>query len=472
MQQPFSTADSLMASPQTAPTGGGVLRYNGRQYAVGLLWLTVQEDTQKKLLQERIRKTGADFYCERTHIAQQQGFGWMAQGHRRGMQAAAAMIADQLVGEWHGVFEADNGWWYVQVRSDTITPNGDRFFSSEEEAFQVFQEEAQKNIWPHSYVPERWHLSDSHTRELPLRNLLDDLTTTPLVAANLTAMFGSAGLRNLVLGGVLLCFLVMAGLVAHTLSKPVAPPPPRKPRVTRTIEAPPQQQVAEAVSPLQLLRQCGEAADKLYHPIPGWLTDSFTCTSGKATMAWKQEGGRLATARDMAASIWPADAMITLTNRQMSVSLKLGNLPKVERQKPVTQESALVYLEQHLQPLGNLQIKPVTPRAPRQQRPATTRGSRTPPPPPVVQPSYLDIRFVSGYGPDHVAALLEAPGLELVNVQWQILQAQWQYNLKWVYDTPRATTAAATNGAATATPSVTSEPAPAAQTPSIQGQQP
>src|SRR5690606_25551434 len=127
-------------------------------------------ESTKKLLNERIQKTKADFYCHRMHVAQQQGFGWLDKGHRRGMPVAAAMVADQLVGEWHGVFEADNGWWYVQVRSDTITPNGDRFFVSEEDAFHVFQEEAQKNIWPHSYAPEHWRLTDGHTRELSLRN--------------------------------------------------------------------------------------------------------------------------------------------------------------------------------------------------------------------------------------------------------------------------------------------------------------
>ncbi|MDB5477835.1 MAG: pilin accessory family protein, partial [Alphaproteobacteria bacterium] len=104
--------------PGTA-SAAGVMQFNGKSYAVGLLWFTVQEDSNKKLLAKRIEKTRADFTCLRQHISQQQGFGWLEKGHRRGMPAAAAMIADQLVGEWHGVFEAENGWWYVQVRSDT-----------------------------------------------------------------------------------------------------------------------------------------------------------------------------------------------------------------------------------------------------------------------------------------------------------------------------------------------------------------
>lgn len=427
-------------SSMNAPYNGSVMMFDGRAFAVGLLWLTVQDDGERNLLQERIKKTKADFYCQRMHIAQQHGFAWLEKGHRRGMPAAAAMVADQLVGEWHGVFEADNGWWYVQVRSDTIMPNGDRFFASEEDAFQVFQEEAQKNIWPHSYAPERWRLTDTQTRELSLRNLLDDLTTTTLIPTNLTAMMGSALIRNVVLACILLCVLVMGGVVVHTITKPPPEIQPSRVRTTQTAQlAKPKKNLLEIISPQQLVQQCGKAADQLYQPIAGWVTEQFVCSAGKASMTWRQGTGSLGAARDAGAGRWPSDAVITVKDRQMTVHVLLGNLPKLEAQNLVPQETALLYLEQNLQSLGSLNVKPVTPR-PKKEQPASrsARNRNTVPVVEAPEPSYLDIKFNSGFGPDHVASLLQVPGMELVNVQWRIPQAVWQYDLKWIYDMPQA----------------------------------
>lgn len=432
-------------SSMNAPYNGSVMVFGGRSYAVGLLWLTVQDDGGKNLLQERIKKTKADFYCHRMHVAQQQGFGWLDKGHRRGMPVAAAMVADQLVGEWHGVFEADNGWWYVQVRSDTITPNGDRFFASEEDAFHVFQEEAQKNIWPHSYAPERWRLTDAQTRELSLRNLLDDLTTTTLIPSNLTAFMGSASVRNIVLAGVSLCSLVLFGIVFHTLTKEEPIPQSTRVRPQPVIAQPATKSNLEIISPVQLLRQCGEAADHLYEPLAGWVTESFTCSAGKASMSWRQEGGRLAAARDAGARRWPKNAVISVKDRNLTVHVTLASLSKIEAQNLGTQEAELLYLEQQMQPMGSISVKPVLPRPQRadQARNArsSSRGRTTAPVAPAVLPQpYLDIQFTTGFGPEHVAGLLEMPGMELVSLSWRIPQGVWQYDIKWMYDVPQAAT--------------------------------
>jgi hypothetical protein len=425
----------------------GVMIYNGRNYAVGLLWFTVQEDTAKELLKQRVSKSGADFYCSRTHVSQQQGFGWLNRGHRRGMQAAAAMIADQLVGEWHGVFEAENGWWYVQVRSDTITPNGDRFFTSEEEAYLLFQEEATKNIWPHSYAPEKWHINEANTRELKLGNFLDGLSSTLLMPTNLTASFGSTGIRNIVIGSlafvfVLMIFVAVKSLFQEPVVVPQTPVPARivlNPRTPDKLKEPNQ-----SVSPQQLLQQCGDAADQLYVSLPGWQLKSFTCIVGKATMTWMQNDGTLSIAKNIGAQVWPKNAAITFNNRVLMVGVELGNLPKLERSELVPQEVALLYLEQNLQPLGPLQVKPVIPPQP---APKNNSSNPNPPPPPPPVPPYLDIVFTTGYGPEKVSPLLTAPALEINQVLWDINQSKWQYKLKWTTQ-PVKQVAKPTNAAA------------------------
>ena len=429
---------------ESSPSEKGVLVYNGRSYAVGLLWFTVQEENAKDLLKQRISKSKADFYCPRTHVSQQQGFGWLHKNHRRGMQAAAAMIADQLVGEWHGVFEAENGWWYVQVRSDTITPNGDRFFTSEEEAYNLFQEEAVKNIWPHSYAPEKWHINESNTRELKLGNFLDGLSNTVLMPANLTASFGSTAVRNMVFGALLFVFILMVFVAVKTLFvEPV--PIPQSPVPMRVVANPSTPKLAEpnqSVSPQQLLQQCGEAADQLYIGIPGWISKSFTCAPGKASMAWQQNSGTLSSAKTIGMSLWPKTASVNFLNRILTVNLSLGNLPKLERSELVPQETALLYLEQNMQPLGALQVKPVIPPAPPVQNNAAANPNA---PPPVPKPSYLDINFTTGFGPEKIAPLLSAPALEMTQLLWDVTQAKWEYKLKWTIQAIKPATTAKPN---------------------------
>jgi Pilin accessory protein (PilO) len=443
----------------------GVLLYNGKPYAVGLLWLTAaQEETAKVLLKQRIKKTGADFYALRTHISQQQGFGWLRKGHRRGMQAAAAVIADQLVGEWHGVFEADNGWWYVQVRSDTLVPNGDRFFTSEEDAYQLFQQEAQLNVWPHSYAPEKWSLTGSTVRELKLANMLDDLATAPLVPTNITSMFGSLFVRNLALVGFIASIVIMMAVIGFTvysgMQEEITPMPRVPARAASNALIAPKAMANESVSPLQLIKQCGNKLSELYQPLPGWKPQVFSCNPTTASMTWQQNTGTLGDAKDVGFLSWPATVKISFTNRILTALLPVGNLPKLAPSELPTQEDALLYLEQNLQPLGALQVKPVTPPTP--PAPVSTDPSIPAPPPPPPPLPYLEISLTSGFGPDRVAPLLTGAGLELLKFEWNMPQSAWQYTLKWTYQRPAPATTNVVAPAANASATPTATPTPTA----------
>lgn len=430
----------------------GVLIYNGKSYATGLLWFTIQDESDKVLLQQRIKKTQADFYCLRMHISQQQGFGWLNKGHRRGMPVAAAMVADQMVGEWHGVFEADNGWWYMQVRSDTITPNGDQFFATEEEAYNLFQSEMQKHNWPHAYAPEKWRINDPSVRELPLKNLLDEFATTKLVGTNVTAALGGPKQRNMFALGLVGAFILMGGLVAyevHTSNNITIPAPkPRPVKVVQPATLTVPVNTAEFVSPVQMLRQCGEAADKLLAALPGWRVQTFICGNGKAAMDWQQGNGTITEAKMQGLKTWPQTASISVKDKKLTVSMSLDKLPKLQPEQLLTQEQALLTLEQDFQPLGALQIKPVTPSVP----PPPPRGrfdTSPPPPPPPVPPPYLDIAFISGFSPQYLIPNIDAPGLEVVSVDWAVPRGIWQYKFKWSHvkvAAPAAKTATDKNG--------------------------
>lgn len=420
-------------------TASGVLMHLGKPYAVGLLWFTIQEGNGKNLLQQRLQKTKADYHCLRTHISQQQGFGWLEKGHRRGMPVAAAMVADQLVGEWHGIFEADNGWWYIQVRSDTITPQGDRFFASEEEAFNVFKEEMRNHNWPYAYAPAKWNIADPNVRTLELKSILDSLATTTLIADNVTAIFGGAGKRNAIIGGLVAALVVMGGFAAYSLTKApeeiVVPPSRVTMRTTKPIPAlePPKEDVMEAVAVPQFLSACGKTLAELYVPIPGWTATKFMCANETASLSWQQESGTLAQARESGKQQWPQNTAITYANRLMTASKNLGQLPKLEQSDLWQQEAALLFLEEKVQPFGAVQVQPVTPKPP----PAPVRRVGTAalmPPVPQVQPlPFLQVNVTTGFSPDAMEALSQAKGLVISQIAWDIAKGQWTYEFNLMH---------------------------------------
>lgn len=420
----------------------GVMLYGGKAYAVGLLWLTIQEDQPKELFSQRLKKAKADYHCIRTHIAQQQGFGWLDKGHRRGMPAAAAMIADQLVGEWHGVFEADNGWWYVQVRSDTITPQGDRFFINEEEAYHHFQNEMRSHTWPYAYAPSRWELNDTTIRHLELKNVLDGLTTTTLVADNISAIFGGKSKRNLILGMIILCLVGMGGFTAYSITKPpeqiVLPPPkmlPIKPQIVK-IE-PPKADQALIILPEQFVSACGEVLSSLFVTLPGWEAQTFTCQPNRSSFVWSQKTGSLSEAQIEGQKQWPSTVGINFNNKQLNVTAQLAQLPTSEQTDLYTQEQALIYTEQYLQPKGSLQIKIVTPPPPKPIKVKPANQPLVPKPDHTQKPlAFLEIQMNSQYAPNKILGFFQAKGLELRSINWLINRSEWQYQLRIFYKSP------------------------------------
>jgi hypothetical protein len=424
------------------PPSPGVLIYGGRQYAVGLLWFTVQdEEAAKVLLGGRLKSTTADFYCNRIHISQQQGFGRLAQGHKRGMPVAAAMVADQLVGEWHGVFEADNGWWYVQVRSDSIMPHGDRFFVSEEEAYNTFQEEMTKHNWPHAYAPAKWRLSDGVARELSLKTLLGDFESAALMPAHMTARFGGTKQRNIVFMALGAVMLIMAGMVMKTA---FVEPEQAMPLPSQMVARPVLKAAEEAdaiIDPRQLINACSTTASMLAVPLPGWKADKFTCTPGSALFSWISMGnGTLDGAKKYGFAKWPSATGVTVNNNALTAALSSEKLPTIQPGKLPQQAEALLVLERDLKPMGALTVKPVasivTPA------PISIDPNVPPPPPLPPQKPYLEIELASGFDPERLGGyLVDKVGLEIQQIDWEIAAGVWKYKMKWVNAMPQASDA-------------------------------
>lgn len=415
----------------------GVLLFNGKKYAVGLLWLLVNEDDDNKLAKHRVQKAKGDFYCLRSSIVNQHGIGWLSKGHRSGMVSAASIAVDKMVGEWHGVFKADNGWWYLQVHSDTIAPNGDLFFESEEDAFNAFKASADQHNWPHAYAPKEW---DAGTRDIDLSELLESgIDGASLQATSLTSLFGSA--RNLKIAVFALLAMIIGGfgyfLIPALFPTAIPVNTVQKPKITKKnvpevaqlpkeikplpdLNAPEEEELVELPKPSQVIDSCGQTAAQIIRPIPGWPLKTMTCDGKNVSVQWQQTVGSMNVARSYMKGFPPGTRM-AIQGKNLTTTMPLARLPLIQQEGWLSSEEAIFNLEQRLNNIGRLKIKPVTPKPP----PPPRKGKAPPPPRP-----YIDIELQTTVSPKTLAGYFDLIGMEMLAIQWDIPSGIWTYQSK------------------------------------------
>lgn len=435
-----------------------VLLFGKKRYAVGLVWFTADPDLIETtaLVKRRSRHLGADFYCTRSTIASQQGYGFLAKGHRMGMASAAALAADALIGEWHGVFAADNGWWYVCVHSDAVAPEGDRFFRSEEEIYNYFIQASENYKWPRSYAPADWNLPNTNG-EISLARLLEERgSAAALRPITLDAFFGGAQRKKVVLASsavfVLLVLAMMSILATVTSGQPkgreavipyalaapvgdiIKPPPPLPLRKSGAgdiaLQIPP---------PSQVLKACMTAFDQLMIPLPGWDMLSLSCDGAQASIEWRKVSGSLMILQAGLVK-FPRKTVISYTGADKFVAmLKID--PVKSRPSLVTNlDTAVIVLNKQFSDLGNIQVRPVIPKPPparpaARAAPAGTGGHPKPAIAPVpAEPPYLDFTLVSSLPPTRLSDIFDVAGLKLNNVLWDMQSRSWTYKAQVLFN--------------------------------------
>ncbi len=410
----------------------GILEYQGRKYAVGLLWLVVNEDEKKTLRRRRIKKSEADFYCLRSHIALQIGFGWLGKGHRRHMPVAAIVVADQLVGEWHGVFQADNGWWYMQVHADAIAPNGDQFFTAESDAYALFHENLTKHTWAHSYAPVHWNIAEA-SREMTLARLFDDMPSVTLQPTNFDSAIGGAQNRNVLIATIFGLFMLMGVIYAFS-SLWMQPEEVVMPKVTPipTLE-PPKKDLVEIPSPIQIIDHCTTASKQIFKPIAGWHFTTLACTADIMTLTWEYDDKNATFAQDHLKSVPEADN-ITMLGKTVTAKKNLVRPVPILQENLLSAAEATLKLQQSLTQAGAMEIKQITPPVP-PPPPASLMGSAHPPP--ALPPrSYLDVRLTTSQAPEQMKNYLDVKGLQLISVVWDVPKSIWQYKMMLILQRP------------------------------------
>lgn len=449
---------ALMAQPKSAfkknTREEGILLHNGNKYAVGLTWLMADDDIDAKLAKDRASKMGADFFAMRTTAVPQHGFGYLALGHRPGMISAASVAADMLVGEWHGVFTADNGWWYLAVHADAIAPDGDIFFFSEEQAFQHFQERAASYKWPRNYAPENWNLPDANSN-ITLDKLLEntDMAAT-LKPSSLDAVFGGTKQKSMafLFGGLFIAFLLVAFL-APTLfsaerpdlneivrSRVLAPgrifaPPPVKTAANslETVDL----SAVRGAQPSALINVCANSFARLAVPLPGWDLGGLTCNANNqespvAAGVWQKKSGSLETAKTHLSS-FPENVTINFNGtNQITAQTGAGNLRGIIRpMELVSREQVIQQLYERFGLLGKLDILDVRPPPPPVRRGVEGFAEQEVAPPP---PPHLTMKLATQTPANVLASYFDVPGLKVQNVQWNRRTGSWTYDAEIQFD--------------------------------------
>jgi hypothetical protein len=152
----------------------------------------------------------------------------------------------------------------------------------------------------------------------------------------------------------------------------------------------------------------------------------FTCKGEMAQMVWQKKFGTFTQAKEQGQKIWPSNITMTLSGSQLTVNMKLDSLPKIQHETLLKQDEVLVFLEQKVQPLGAVQVKPVIPPAPRPIRPLPGKPPVKAPPPPLPR---FEITLKSDHAPESFTEIVNLSGLEINQIEWQIPQAIWNYSM-------------------------------------------
>lgn len=441
--------------------GDGVLLFDNKKYAVGLNWLIANDEGDTELALKRAKDSKADFYTMRQNVMPQHGFGYLKKGHRINMPALAALAADMLVGEWHGIFVADNGWWYVAVHADNIAPDGDLFFASEEAAYNHFIVQSETYRWPRTYAPESWNIPES-TGEISLAKMLGDMAAPTLKPVTLDAIFSGKRNKNLAFGaGLITVGLIVVSLLGSQILPSLVPEQAQIPapnlELGDDLQAPPQQvQQVEAdksltnfdlVLPSAQVDSCLSGFANIAMALPGWTMGSLRCRESFVEASWDRQLGNFDTIEPYLSRFPEGVTKAFPSSNNLIVTRRLPtNKPVPPSGKLYERNYAIITMTRRFGNLGTLDIREVTPPASQQlvqgidmmQQQSTFSEVIGQEVPEGIRPltredlPYLSLSLISRTPPNLVRDYFNMPGMILMTVQEDVPNGTWTYEAKLI----------------------------------------
>ncbi len=280
----------------------GMITIDGTQYAVGLMWQSLQnpDDPLPEIREIIESEPGLDLYVLRPASAPQYGVGRKSIGHREGQPSAAAAVASVYAEKTSvcAVFRIKEGWWFVSIRNDLILSEEDRLFTQEEDAQRAFFSMMAVPDWEVKIAPKEWQIDGAE--QVVLADLIKNARKYRLTELSTVK-------RTQYLVGMVIVILFLIGGVAYLLTSLWSPELKQ-----RTIVSAPTPEVIKPVEPapekpkpwekipetMAFMHKCWNNSYQLNNlTIPGWSMGTVVCTPTGIQTSWRKSwspGGRVA----------------------------------------------------------------------------------------------------------------------------------------------------------------------------------
>lgn len=289
--------------------GAGVVTVGRRPYAVGLYWENSPSGRVAQTAKEAASQPGqeADFYAVRpagkSGRVPQFGLGQSPAGHKVGMPAFAACLANQQPGSWAGAFRLREGTVLTVVRDDLIVPDGDQFFLNESEARDRLLQEIGFGGLQRVFAPESWAIPGADT--MPISLLLDERRDVRLQTVRIPKKVLIAGgvvavILVSVIGGVWWYKAEQARKAAEAAARLRAIEQARlaaqrllpSQLQANKVQYPPPVRVWENQPlPLDIVQSCQAGLSQVPAESLGWKMNQLKCTGSSISVTWNRMSG-------------------------------------------------------------------------------------------------------------------------------------------------------------------------------------
>ena len=274
----------------------GLVKVGKRIFAIDLHWelastlAEIEVEAKNRVLESQLN---ADFFCIRRGATQQIAFGFKSLNHKAKMPSLAATVADNIGGNWLGIFAISNGFYLLGVVNDGIFAETDRFFSDIQDAYTCFYELYDYSTWDCVYAPQELKIPDAIN--LDLSNYISKRPTTSLKT---TTSKNSKTFK--ILGFCVMIFVVC--VMAWYLS-PYSVFKQLETESNQEIEISKTQTSLDKLSPKQplmpwdgqlsgtaVLASCIQNIAEFPASIPGWSVSELLCDGRSASVRLKRLG--------------------------------------------------------------------------------------------------------------------------------------------------------------------------------------
>lgn len=419
----------------------GLITVNGIDFAVGLVWSTVETDAR---LAQRARQSAhklasdpeigmrGEVFCLRHPGPGQQmpqfGIGFRALGHRPKLPAAAPNLAAAIAAQpdapesWVGVFRTpDRRYWCLHVNDEGAILS-ETLIDREEDAREYLEQRLTIGAGAEVYAPAAWQLGTPLSladllggRAYPLQPVSSSRTLVGLLAAAaaaaVAAWFGWSTWQDMEAARVAAELEAQrraaeqAGLDAKAAPRLIPP----------WFSKPPTD---------QYLVTCARALRATIAPLPGWDVKTGSCGAEAITIEWVRTTGLVWWAARAARESWP-DGSLKVGDQGNEATLTIA----VPRHQPRGEEpiwpggQGVRALWSIGQVLGApVQISTATPDVP-----PPLPGAETAPAPKAPWNAFA-FEFVSSMPADQMAGLLgQVPGIVFTTIVYSLADGLWTY---------------------------------------------